>query len=78
MSPDMFIQSVGETNQLYSPEDIDQFLGSNIEDFKPGDRVAATNHGSGYAEYSVAPGKTTYRIPDGTSFEGKAIFETRN
>ncbi|KAF1990275.1 groes-like alcohol dehydrogenase [Aulographum hederae CBS 113979] len=47
-------------------------VGSGVEQFKPGDRVAATNHGSGYAEYSVSPVHTAYRIPDGTSFEDAA------
>jgi hypothetical protein len=50
-------------------------VGSNVTEFKQGDRVAAfhetrTPHGS-YAEYSIAPQHTTFHIPQKTSFEGK-------
>lgn len=49
-------------------------VGSNVTEFKPGDRVAAfhemlTPHGS-YAEYAIAWQHTTFHIPKSTSFEG--------
>lgn len=49
-------------------------VGSNVTEFKPGDRVAAfhemmTPHGS-YAEYAIAWDHTTFHIPEKTSFEG--------
>jgi NADPH:quinone reductase-like Zn-dependent oxidoreductase len=41
--------------------------------FRKGERVAAfhqmkTPHGS-FAEYAIAPAHTTFRLPDGISFE---------
>ncbi|PNP60559.1 hypothetical protein THARTR1_00583 [Trichoderma harzianum] len=39
-------------------------VGSKVNEFKPGDRVQSTNHGSGFAEYSVGPRHTTYILPD--------------
>lgn len=50
-------------------------VGSNITEFKIGDRVAAFHemrspHGS-YAEYAVAWGHTTFHLPKNTSFEGR-------
>jgi NADPH2:quinone reductase len=45
-------------------------IGSNVQEFKLGDRVASTNHGGGFAEYAVGPGFTTYLLPDHVSFEG--------
>ncbi|KAL7940639.1 GroES-like protein [Trichoderma barbatum] len=44
-------------------------VGSKVHEFKPGDRVQATNHGSGFAEYSVSPRHTTYLLPDSVSFD---------
>ena len=49
-------------------------VGSNVNEFHVGDRVAAFHqmqapHGS-YAEYAVAPSHTTFHIPEKTSFEG--------
>ncbi|RDW77884.1 hypothetical protein BP5796_05736 [Coleophoma crateriformis] len=49
-------------------------VGPGITEFKVGDRVGATNHGSGYAEYSVGPSHTTFRIPDSMSFEDTATY----
>lgn len=52
-------------------------VGSNVVEFKPGDRVAAFHqmqspHGS-YAEYAVSWSHTTFHIPKKTSFEGTGI-----
>ena len=49
-------------------------VGSNVTEFKPGDRVAAfhemrTPHGS-YGEYAIAWDHTTFHLPEKTSFEG--------
>jgi len=53
-------------------------VGSNVTEFKPGDRVAAfheimTPHGS-YAEYALAWQHTTFHIPQKTSFEEAAAI----
>ncbi|RYP56976.1 hypothetical protein DL770_010792 [Monosporascus sp. CRB-9-2] len=53
-------------------------VGSNVTEFKPGDRVAAfhemrTPHGS-YAEYAIAWQHTTFHIPAKTSFEEAAAI----
>ena len=53
-------------------------MGSNITEFKPGDRVAAFHemvhpHGS-YAEYANAFGYTTWHLPKHTSFEEAATI----
>ncbi|KAI5845078.1 chaperonin 10-like protein [Morchella snyderi] len=53
-------------------------VGSNVTEFKPGDRVAAFHvmlspHGS-YAEYAIAPAATTFHIPPKTSFEEAATI----
>jgi len=53
-------------------------LGSDVvrtKEFVIGDRVGAFHqmmgaHGA-FAEYAVAPYHTVFKIPDGTSFEGK-------
>ncbi|KAI2616154.1 GroES-like protein [Hypomontagnella submonticulosa] len=53
-------------------------VGSNVTEFKPGDRVVGfhqfmTPHGS-YAEYAISPQHTTFHIPAKTTFEeGAAI-----
>jgi NADPH:quinone reductase-like Zn-dependent oxidoreductase len=49
-------------------------VGKGVTGFRTGDRVAAfhqmlTPHGS-YAEYSIAAAKSSFHIPDNTSFEG--------
>jgi NADPH2:quinone reductase len=48
-------------------------VGTNVLEFKPGDRVAAfhTMQGPGgaFAEYGLAESWTTFHIPDGISFE---------
>ena len=53
-------------------------VGSNVTEFKPGDRVAAMHemlvpHGS-YAEYAIAWDYATFHLPDKTSFEGKYSY----
>lgn len=53
-------------------------VGVGVTGFGPGDRVSAfhqmfTPHGS-YAEYSVAPVKAAFRLPDTTPFKGKRLF----
>ncbi|KAI1135919.1 GroES-like protein [Hypoxylon sp. FL0543] len=53
-------------------------VGSNVTEFKPGDRVAAFHqimapHGS-YAEYAIAWQHTTFHLPKGTTFEGGAAI----
>lgn len=49
-------------------------VGSNVVEFKPGDRVAAFHQmmapGGSYAEYAVSWAHTTFHIPKKTSFEG--------
>ena len=50
-------------------------VGSDVVEFKPGDRVAAFHqmmapHGS-FAEYAVSDAATTFHLPKKTSFEGK-------
>ena len=47
-------------------------IGSKVFQFKPGDRVGAFNITSGYAEYSIGPSSTTFKLPDHVSFEEAA------
>ncbi|SCO76880.1 related to zeta-crystallin / quinone reductase (NADPH) [Fusarium oxysporum] len=51
-------------------------VGSEVFEYKPGDRVAAFHrmgHPAGtYAEYTVAPASTTFRLPPNISFEAGA------
>ncbi|KAL2413613.1 Trans-enoyl reductase fsr4 [Exophiala dermatitidis] len=53
-------------------------VGSNVTEFKPGDRVAAFHEmGKPYgafAEYAIAPEKTTFHLPKSTSFEEGATI----
>jgi NADPH2:quinone reductase len=48
-------------------------IGSAVQDFRIGDRVAAFHHmgspGGAYAEYAIAPAHTTFHIPPKLSFE---------
>ncbi|KAL8742952.1 MAG: hypothetical protein Q9190_004643 [Brigantiaea leucoxantha] len=48
-------------------------VGSNVVEFKPGDRVAAFHEmmapGGSFAQYAVSWAHTTFHIPDKTSFE---------
>ncbi|KAI0829560.1 GroES-like protein [Hypoxylon sp. FL0890] len=53
-------------------------VGSNVIEFKPGDRVAAFHeimapHGS-FAEYAIAWQHTTFHLPKDTTFEGGAAI----
>ena len=53
-------------------------VGSNVYEFKPGDRVAAFHEmkapGGSYAEYAVSSSHTTFHIPKKTSFEEAATI----
>ena len=55
-------------------------VGKDVFEFKPGDRVAAMHRAGkengSYAEYSVAPYWTTFRIPQHVSFEAAATVPT--
>lgn len=56
-------------------------LGSNVQVFKVGDRVAAFHqmmapHGA-FAEYALAPQHTVFKIPDHMSFEGLSTLSHR-
>ena len=50
-------------------------VGSNVVEFKPGDRVAAFHQmgapGGSYAEYAVSWAHTTFHLPKKVSFEGE-------
>lgn len=74
-----------KTSKLFMPDipphnpgdDIAGFVedvGEDVEGFERDDRVAAFHEmltpGGSYAEYSVAWARTTFHIPDSTSFEG--------
>ncbi|MCJ1444628.1 MAG: hypothetical protein MMC23_005130 [Stictis urceolatum] len=49
-------------------------VGSNVTEFKPGDRVAAFHEmrepGGSYAEYAIAYAHATFHLPEKTSYEG--------
>ena len=49
-------------------------VGSDVTEFRPGDRVAAFHEigapGGSYAEYAIAWDHTTFHVPEETSFEG--------
>ena len=49
-------------------------VGSNVVEFKPGDRVAAFHQmmkpGGSYGEYAVSEAHATFHLPKKTSFEG--------
>jgi len=53
-------------------------VGSNVTQFKPGDRVAGfhnmTKPGGSYAEYAISPEHTTFHIAKETSFEEAATI----
>ena len=63
-----------------SGDDIAGFVhavGSNVVEFRPGDRVAAFHEmrrpGGSYAEYAVSWSHTTFHIPKKTTFEGNVF-----
>ncbi|KAH6989785.1 chaperonin 10-like protein [Ilyonectria sp. MPI-CAGE-AT-0026] len=53
-------------------------VGPGVSEFQPGDRVASMHNSvtpaGAYAEYVIGPVDTTFRIPDGTSFEEAATI----
>lgn len=52
-------------------------VGSDVTEFKVGDKVCGLTNGGGYAEYCVVPETQTLTIPEGVSFvEAAAIPET--
>jgi len=68
-------------NPVNQGDDIAGFVhavGSNVTEFKPGDRVAAFHEmlhpGGSYAEYAVSPAHTTFHIPKKTTFEEAATI----
>ena len=57
-------------------------VGSDVVEFKPGDRVAGFHQmaapGGSYAEYAVSFDHATFHIPKKTSFEGKEVGSQYN
>lgn len=52
-------------------------VGSEVSQFKVGDKVCGLTNGGGYAEYCVVPESQTLNIPEGVSFvQAAAIPET--
>lgn len=49
-------------------------VGAGVTTLRPGDRVMAMTHGNAFAEYSLAPASSVFRIPGAMSFaEGAAM-----
>ena len=44
-------------------------VGSRVQDFEPGDRVAVYSEGAGYAEYTVVPASWAVKLSEETRFE---------
>ncbi|KAK8016920.1 hypothetical protein PG993_015109 [Apiospora rasikravindrae] len=67
-----------EVNQGDDIAGIVHEVGSDVTEFKKGDRVAAFHEmlapGGSYAEYAVAHQHTTFHIPSSTSFEAAAAI----
>lgn len=67
-----------EANQGDDIAGVVHAVGSNVVEFRPGDRVAAFHQmrtaGGSYAEYAVSWSHTTFHIPKKTTFEGKAHY----
>ena len=63
-----------ESNQGDDIAGVVHAVGSNVVEFRPGDRVAAFHQmmspGGSYAEYAVSPSHCTFHIPKNTTFEG--------
>jgi NADPH:quinone reductase-like Zn-dependent oxidoreductase len=74
-----FTRNRDESNALNTGDDIAgivESVGSEVFEYKPGDRVAAFHrmgqpHG-GYAPYAIAPASTTFLLPPNISFESGA------
>lgn len=49
-------------------------MGSDVSEWKRGDRVCALLPGGGYAEYAVVPASMAMRVPKGFSFEEAAAI----
>jgi NADPH2:quinone reductase len=49
-------------------------VGSEVKQFRPGDRVAQTNVMGSYAEYQAVPAEKLVKIPDGTTYEQAAAI----
>src|SRR5580698_2132980 len=49
-------------------------IGENVSAFKIGDRVMALTHGSGFAEYSLAPVTSVFPMPVSMGFEEAAAM----
>ncbi|MDP9864254.1 MULTISPECIES: NAD(P)H-quinone oxidoreductase [Streptosporangium] len=49
-------------------------VGSDVEDFRPGDRVCALLSGGGYAERVVVPWQQVMRVPDGVDLAEAAAL----
>ncbi|PCD46674.1 hypothetical protein AU210_002072 [Fusarium oxysporum f. sp. radicis-cucumerinum] len=74
-----FTKARAESEALNAGDDVAgivEEVGSNVFEYKPGDRVAAFHRmghpGGTYAEYSVAPASTTFHLPPNVSFEDGA------
>jgi NADPH2:quinone reductase len=71
-------KNCGNTNQGDDIAGIVESVGSDVTEFKPGDRVAAFHHmqtpGGSYAEYALSPEHTTFHLPKKTSFEEAATI----
>jgi NADPH:quinone reductase len=75
-APDHLIQGV-EINQGNEMSGIVEEVGSNVYEFRKGDRVAGahpmqTENGT-YAEYATAPVNTCFLLPPSISFEGSCF-----
>src|SRR5262249_37439715 len=49
-------------------------VGGGVDGFRPGDRVLASVSIGAFAERAVAPARSTWRMPDGMTFEEGAAF----
>lgn len=76
-APDHLVPGV-EINQGNEMSGLIETVGSNVYEFRKGDRVAAahpmqTENGT-YAEYSTAPVNTCFLLPPNISFEGRFLI----
>ncbi|KAL3472711.1 GroES-like protein [Aspergillus californicus] len=74
----MLIEAKKGLNQGDDIAGVVEKVGSNVVEFKPGDRVAAFHEmctpGGSYAEYAIAWSHTTFHLPKHTSFEEAATI----